>query len=85
MALLALAIGEPADGQEVLRLEQTQAIVTEHTTTDTLTSDETEPIPDKPKRLQTAAVLERPKKAVPEKPAEPAKKKVTVDDLINDN
>jgi len=78
-------IPETAPQEMPVAAEQTQAIVTEHTTTDTLTSDETEPVPDKPKRLQTAAVLERPKKTVPEKPPEPVKKKVTVDDLINDN
>jgi len=52
---------------------------------ETATTDETRSGIQNPKHLQTAAVLERPKKPATEKPAAPVKKKVTVDDLINDN
>jgi len=76
----------PEQVQEVpVAAEQPQTPVTDHVASETVTTDEPQPGADKPIRLQTAAVIERPKKPAPEKPAAPAKKKVTVDDLINDN
>jgi hypothetical protein len=50
-----------------------------------VTSDGTQSLSERQKRPQTAAIQEKPKKPAAEKPTPPAKKKVTVDDLINDN
>ena len=75
-------------------IEAAPVIQTEVPAPETQASVETPRIPDEPvstddepaqqKRLQTAAVQSRPRRPAAEKPS-PAKPKVTVDDLINDN
>jgi serine/threonine protein kinase len=82
----AVAETAPVTTQEVpVVAEQPQPPITEATTSEIITSTEPQSSFDRPKRLQTTAIQEKPKKPAPEKPAAPVKKKVTVDDLINDN
>jgi hypothetical protein len=65
--------------------QMTNAIPQDTAAAEAPAADVTQGVSERPKRAQTTAVQEKPKKAPAEKQAAPAKKQVTVDDLINDN